>query len=675
MSQGFGQGAMALQGFQPNPVNMQMLCQQPTLADPAGVSYGACSSKRLPAHCAQSAPYSRSMPATGLGCFFPSIPGRVAPAPDAAAHLAAFTQFAGASSGIFPRPIADGGKAAGKGRTRPKTPEELHFTRSDPEMGGALWLRPARLRLALSIGDDSNAVEAGNLDESRLPPLVLQPGSASIEVLCNRQSILGNPFDMKRREELRGPIIEAYSDFLEQVLSGIPVINIERLALKRGLGREHCGRDWRSLYEAGGGANGVRAAFKELRALERRKRAEGQSLRLLCHCSPKVCHVAVLARHLCNAFQEPRDQTLQADKHCQQVRNIAPTCVPPPPPPPPPPRNVQPSVHSQMSQMNGARPFHSNFVRPQFTHAPAEATSNLGASAQGDGTQFVFNGVQASLPEHVGILGTQFPFNGVEASLPEPTSNFGAFAQGDGTQSAFNGVQASLPETMSVFETFGAFAQGDGTQFAFNGIQASLPEPMGTFVASAQGDGMQFAFNGVQASLPEPMSAFGVSAQGDGTQFAFNDVQASLPGFSGKCIGTHFASEGQVGYPSVPSDIGPASAATDTSAGLETHSWNNLGTMSSDLVQPQILASEGSGCVWDAHGVYPHDLDPTAQFQRSFDIPVETCAIFEQCVDTQVAHGMHSGWNISSRSLGTGTECWQHPLGPQLPFQTQLASW
>merc|ERR1719203_2521539 len=128
----------------------------------------------------------------------------------------------------------DKGKGKGKlGRLKPKTPEELHFEGS----GGRLWLRAARNRGGLPAASD---VEIGNLDEDKASARLLGPipqGVASVEVLCNRQSILGNPFDMKKREELRAPVLDAYTEFLQIILSGASRVDIEGLALKRGMTR------------------------------------------------------------------------------------------------------------------------------------------------------------------------------------------------------------------------------------------------------------------------------------------------------------------------------------------------------------------------------------------------------------------------------------------------------
>lgn len=197
-----------------------------------------------------------------------------------------------------PRAAGQADKGKGKGKTRPKTPEELNFERSKAEQGGRLWLRSARLRNGV---EGANGIEVGTLDEGKpamraMPPL--SPGVAHFEVLCNRQSILGNPFDMKKREELRSPVLEAYAEFLQLVLEGAQKVDIEGLALRHGLLRENCGKDWRSLYESMGGAAAVRQAFVELVVFSSMCRMQGQRLRLVCHCLPRACHATILAQCL-----------------------------------------------------------------------------------------------------------------------------------------------------------------------------------------------------------------------------------------------------------------------------------------------------------------------------------------------------------------------------------------
>jgi len=123
----------------------------------------------------------------------------------------------------------------------------------------------------------SPGVEIGNLDESRMG-IALPQGRASLEVLCNRQSLLGNPFDMKKNEAMRTVVLDAYSEFLKVVLGGANTVDIEGLALKRGMSRDFCGRDWRALYEGAGGAAAVRQAFLELTAFSSEHRERGPPL-------------------------------------------------------------------------------------------------------------------------------------------------------------------------------------------------------------------------------------------------------------------------------------------------------------------------------------------------------------------------------------------------------------
>jgi len=190
------------------------------------------------------------------------------------------------------------GKNKGKGKgKKPKTPDELHFARSED---GTLWVRSSRLRCGLSA--EAAGVEIGNLDEAKLagkglsaPPV----GFASTEVLCNRQSILGNPFDMKKKEELRSSVLDAYTEYLDAVVGGAQNIPIEAIAEKHDLPpRDHCGKDWRAIYDTAGGPAAVRQALKELQWIALTQHKRGESIRLVCHCAPLPCHAALIASRL-----------------------------------------------------------------------------------------------------------------------------------------------------------------------------------------------------------------------------------------------------------------------------------------------------------------------------------------------------------------------------------------
>jgi len=231
-------------------------------------------------------------PAQGFGV----PPASAVMGPGLAAPSSSSTSLgcAGVAAGLG----VDAGKGKGKGKLRPKTPEELFFDRSagGHDGKGRLWVRRSRLRGGQLTAE---GVEIGNLDEDKPAARgLVPPGAAVLEVLCNRQSVLGNPFDMKKREDLRDAVLDAYADFLQAVATGASRVDIEGLAQKRGMPRDHCGRDWRVLYDAGGGACGVRAALAELRALIGGHKRRGERLRLICHCAPRRCHTSILAAHL-----------------------------------------------------------------------------------------------------------------------------------------------------------------------------------------------------------------------------------------------------------------------------------------------------------------------------------------------------------------------------------------
>ncbi|CAK0849036.1 unnamed protein product, partial [Prorocentrum cordatum] len=103
-------------------------------------------------------------------------------------------------------------------------------------------------------------------------------------VLVNRQSILGNPFGMKKgpggkpmedpRE--RSAVIAAYKGYLDEVLEeSCSAVDIKGLTAHYGLTvKDNCGKDWAELYENSGGPPAVRAAFRELNSMVASHRSE-----------------------------------------------------------------------------------------------------------------------------------------------------------------------------------------------------------------------------------------------------------------------------------------------------------------------------------------------------------------------------------------------------------------
>jgi len=209
---------------------------------------------------------------------------------------------------------AEAGKGNGKGKGKKgktKTPAELGF---DLSLGGKLWVRPAILQGGLPV---TEGLEVGNMDEKKLAGKGMErpsPGSAHTEILCDRKSILGNPFQLGKKvqlESMRTPVLAAYDEYLQAVLSGTNPVAIEQIAERHGLDpKENCAKDWRDIYDAGHGAVGVQSALAELRALvasELAGRSRGRrfGLRLLCHCAPLPCHTQLLARRLQRGGEAP----------------------------------------------------------------------------------------------------------------------------------------------------------------------------------------------------------------------------------------------------------------------------------------------------------------------------------------------------------------------------------
>uniref|UniRef100_A0A7S1A578 DUF4326 domain-containing protein n=1 Tax=Noctiluca scintillans TaxID=2966 RepID=A0A7S1A578_NOCSC len=192
----------------------------------------------------------------------------------------------------------DKDKDKDKGKSKkPKTPWELNFSRATDSM---LWVRQSLCKCG--VPTELSGVEIGNLDEAkaaRKGGSPLPEGAACLEILCNRQSILGNPFDMKKHEELRETVLAAYVEYFDAVLAGADEVDVDAMAVRHGLSvKENTGKDWRALYDAGGGPAGVRDAYEETRLLAAEHANRGEQVRLMCHCVPRACHVETIVDRL-----------------------------------------------------------------------------------------------------------------------------------------------------------------------------------------------------------------------------------------------------------------------------------------------------------------------------------------------------------------------------------------
>mmetsp|Transcript_24965 Transcript_24965/g.56521 ORF Transcript_24965/g.56521 Transcript_24965/m.56521 type:complete len:296 (-) Transcript_24965:109-996(-) len=216
--------------------------------------------------------------------------------------------------------VEDSDKGHGKGKglkrgatkARKKTPEESGFEMTS----GGIYTRAASLRSALSIKPH---LEVGNLEKSTQQE-ALPAGDADIEVLCNRQSVLGNPFNMMKAPKsrasgtppgpehmndsfLRDSVCDAFDAFCDEVLNPVTSGTLRdvavHIAIKRALPESFIGEDWSRDF----GCRRVedfRAALDSIKDLveERRATSGGRPVRLVCHCVPLRCHCMSLAARL-----------------------------------------------------------------------------------------------------------------------------------------------------------------------------------------------------------------------------------------------------------------------------------------------------------------------------------------------------------------------------------------
>merc|ERR1712032_219518 len=150
-------------------------------------------------------------------------------------------------------------------------------------MGDGLYVRSPELRCALPIGGCN--LEVGNLHKQLESHDGLQPGHATIEVLCARPSVFGNPFILKkaRNEQMRQLVCDAFDTFLTQVLDaeteGSLVVVAEAVAQHLGFRASVVNKEYLGCRSC----ESFRDSFQALRDLSNQ---HAGSLRLLCHCAP-----------------------------------------------------------------------------------------------------------------------------------------------------------------------------------------------------------------------------------------------------------------------------------------------------------------------------------------------------------------------------------------------------
>ncbi len=118
----------------------------------------------------------------------------------------------------------------------------------------------------------------------------LCPELGWLDIRCDRSSVLGNPFDMGKDEQLREPVIKAYREWLWA--------NIQLYQDNRGSGRVNLAR-WKNLRVATAAFKNPSAndVVKELQRIAGLVKA-GKKVRLLCWCKQEnkevACHADIV---------------------------------------------------------------------------------------------------------------------------------------------------------------------------------------------------------------------------------------------------------------------------------------------------------------------------------------------------------------------------------------------
>ncbi len=137
----------------------------------------------------------------------------------------------------------------------------------------------------------------------------------------DRNSVLGNPFDMSQNEALRNPVCDAYDSYYEAVVYGgaEPVSVANRIAAERGLS---LARTWKRP---------AREAFvAEIDRLEDLARS-GEPLKIMCWCATARCHLDTVRRGLVLRLERGQETGIEAQlevepqsKPYNPLRNLPP---------------------------------------------------------------------------------------------------------------------------------------------------------------------------------------------------------------------------------------------------------------------------------------------------------------------------------------------------------------
>lgn len=186
-----------------------------------------------------------------------------------------------------------------------------------------LWWRRAHPCSKVQPLATSLLVEIGSIDAPMIQTLAIHQDTATCEILCNRSSLLGNPFCMKKNEHLRNAVCDAFKEYFRIVVETQPTKLMQvgslhslasKIAPKYGLDPHiHFSREWRQLFGSQQAVD-LKAAFDALVTLVRTYSERGEKIRLLCHCVPRRCHCEDLV-----AFMQSSSNHKQAHGYKRSV--------------------------------------------------------------------------------------------------------------------------------------------------------------------------------------------------------------------------------------------------------------------------------------------------------------------------------------------------------------------
>jgi len=228
------------------------------------------------------------------------------------------------------------GKGKGKGKKPKPTPQEMGFQ----DVGRRILTREAKLLHAVPVAEglEISSLEIGK--KGKPAPLDVTRPRASVEVLCNRQSLFGNPFNMREDESIRDDICDAYVEYIDEVLISASLAQgssaatvlaktqaeerslrsvVDRIAGNRRLPATSLSKDWLRDFGLVDIAT-FQASFEALVQFCLQQRSVGGTS-FVCHCIPRRCHCMTLAARVQAAFSSQAEPQPQAKAAGHGVKN------------------------------------------------------------------------------------------------------------------------------------------------------------------------------------------------------------------------------------------------------------------------------------------------------------------------------------------------------------------